>query len=389
MSRSAAIRYDARVDRRLRPLSFLGLTLRNLYRQPLRTVLTVLGVALGVVAMVAFTAIVRGMWHATQTSIVSGGTDLIVFQAGVAGDIFSVLDEQKIRAKLAADPDVAETAAVMTHLLPVEGKPFFLVFGVHPEEFSSRERKIIEGRTMERDDELVIGTLARRALNKSAGDALSLGGRSFRIVGVFETEVVFFNGAIVLKLPALQQITRREGLVTAFQVKLRPGADPRLVAGRLERTHRELAAITGADTYHKVDDGLALADGVLWSVSLLAMIVGSAIVMNTMWMSVHERTRELGVLRAVGWSRRRIIAMILAESVGVGALACLVGSPLGYWAAEFVSSLSVASRYLRPVLDATPVILAFATCVGLSICGGLLPAWRAARISPAEALRYE
>lgn len=372
-----------------RPLSFAGLTLRSLYRQPVRTLLTVLGVALGVVAMVAFTAIVRGMWHETQTAVLSGGNDLLIFQRGVAGDIFSVLDEKKTRTRLAADRDVVETAAALTHLVPVEGKPFFLVFGVHSNEFTSRGRRIIEGRSFQHPDEVIVGSLARRSLGKGAGDELILGGRRFRISGVFETDVVFFNGAIVLDLPVLQGMIHREGQVTTFQVKLRPGASSREAADRLEAAYADLAAVTGVDTYHKVDEGLRFADGLLWSVSFLAMMVGSAIVMNTMWMSVHERTREIGVLRAVGWSRRRVTGMILLESVGVGLLAFAFGSPLGYWLARLAASTSLTNRYLQPLLDSTPLVLALVTCVGLSALGGFLPALRAARISPAEALRYE
>jgi putative ABC transport system permease protein len=365
------------------------MTFRNLYRQPLRSVLTVLGVAVGIVALVAFTAVVRGIWRASQRSITSGGSDLVVFQAGIAAEVFSSLEENKTRAALLSVPGVQEVAPALTHLMPVEGKPFFLLFGVHPEDFPSHQGFITEGRDLERDDEVHIGTIAQKALNKKVGDKVRLGTRTFRVVGVFQTDVVFYNGAIVMMLPALQELTKRPGQVSVFQVKVRPGAKPVEVAWRIESDHADLVAIASAQQYTKVDPGLNVFDALQVSVTILAVIVGGLVVLNTMWMSVHERTREIGVLRALGWSRRLVMGMIFCESIGVGLLACIVGSPLGLAAASLTTRWSFTHRFIQPEFDARPVVTAVIIGLVLSILGGMAPAWRAARISPAEALRYE
>ncbi|RIK61847.1 MAG: hypothetical protein DCC65_18350 [Planctomycetota bacterium] len=111
--------------------------------------------------------------------------------------------------------------------------------------------------------------------------------------------------------------------------------------------------------------------------------------MNTMWMSVHERTREIGVLRALGWPRRRIVRMILIEASGVGLLAWIIGSCMGIGLAEIATRLPFARQFVDPVYDWQPPAMAFAVSVVLSMLGGAAPAWRAARISPVEALRYE
>ena len=123
--------------------------------------------------------------------------------------------------------------------------------------------------------------------------------------------------------------------------------------------------------------------------SLIALIIGSVIVTNTMWMSVHERTREIGVLRAMGWSRRGIIAMIMTESAGIGLLGCIVGSGLGVGLAEATTALPLTRLLLHPVFEPSSFLLAFGVAVSLSVLGGALPAWRAAHISPVEALRHE
>ncbi len=124
-------------------------------------------------------------------------------------------------------------------------------------------------------------------------------------------------------------------------------------------------------------------------VSFLALVIGSLIVANTMWMSVNARTREIGILRAVGWSRRRIMAMILIESAGVGLIACALGCLLGVGLAELTTWMPMFRLFSSPVYDAVPFLTALAVAVVLSIGGGAAPAWRASRISPVEALRYE
>lgn len=362
---------------------------RSLFRQPVRTSLTAVGVSVGVVAIVAFSAIVRGFWVATEQAIHTSDSDLIVFQAGVAADLFSTLDEDATRAALLADPDVAETAANLWHVLPADGKPFFMVMGLHPDEFTHRDQEPVRGRGLQADDEVIVGSIAERALGKSVGDELTLGGQRFQIAGVFETGVVFFDGGIALPLRRLQALIRKPGQATSFQVRLRRGADPRTVGERIEREHSDLVAIAGVEEYRKVDQGLEAANGIVWAVSLMALVIGSLIVTNTMWMSVYERTREIGVLRAVGWSKRSIMNMIVLESAGIALIACMLGCVAGVGLAKLAAALPVASQFVRPVFEASLFGLALAVAVLLGVAGGALPAWRAARICPVEALRHE
>ena len=96
---------------------------------------------------------------------------------------------------------------------------------------------MVRGRGARSDDEVIIGTIAERTLDKSVGDSLSLGGQHHSIVGVFHTGVVFFDGGIYLTLTRLQNLIRKPGQATSFQVRLRSGADPHTVAERIERDH--------------------------------------------------------------------------------------------------------------------------------------------------------
>lgn len=372
-----------------RPLTMLGMSWRNLYRQPLRTVLTALGVSLGVIAIVAFGTMVRGFWASTNAAIHYSEGDMMIFQAGAAADIFSSLDEASTRAMLLADPDVVAAVPTLMHVMPAPRLRFGLTIGMHPQDMAERDRQLLRGRIPQDANEVIIGVTAARQLGKDVGDELILARHSLRVVGVFETEVVYFNSAVVMPLRRLQELIQRPGQVTSFQVRVRAGINPDLVAHRLEQAHKNLLAITSAAQYQKVDQGLEIANGLVSGVSFMAIVIGSVIVTNTMWMSVHERTREIGVLRAVGWGRRRIITSIVIEAFGVGLLACVMGCLLGTLLAKLTTMLPVTAQFVDPVYDWQPYTIALTVAIALSVVGSILPAWRAARISPVEALRYE
>lgn len=369
-------------------LTHTGITRNNLFRQPLRTTLTVLGVALGVVAIIAFGSIVQGVRDAIDSGLRLGGADLAVFQAGVSSDLFSALDEDATRTKLLADPDVVAVEAGLSHIMPVADQRFTIVFGVDTGGFTYRP-EYVNGPPIRAADEASLGVLAAKALRKGIGDTLEIGGRTFRIVSTFNTGVVIYDAALTVRIDTLQEMLGREGQATAFFLDLRPEAKVDAVAERLEAAHPELVAISNAAEYRKVDIGLEVSQSAVWLITLLAVIIGSVIVLNTMWMSVLERTHEIGVLRAVGWSRRDVLGMVLRESLAIGLLALIAGAILGVAAAKLIAQAPIATQFVRPSFGALHFALAGASAVLLSVLGGFLPAWRATKVSPAEALRYE
>lgn len=362
---------------------------RNLYRQPVRTSLTALGVAVGVTAIVAFGLITRGLWASTNAAIHFADSDMMVFQADVAADLFSSLDEEKTQTALLADPDVTDATGYLWQIMPTEGTPFGFLIGIRRDRMRQHSHNLVRGRYIESEDEILLGTVAARMLHKDVGDTLRITWRPFRVVGIFETEVVYFNGAIVMSMTRLQELCHKTGQVTSFQVKVRPDADPRAVSHRLERTIPGVVAVAAAEQYKKVDQGLEIAEAVNQRVSFLAILVGSIIVTNTMWMAVNERTREIGVLRALGWSKGCVVTMILIESSGVSLLASVIGGFLGLGFAHLATRLPFSAQFVDPVFDWRVLLRAAGVAIALGILGGVLPALRAARISPVEALRHE
>lgn len=370
-------------------ITLWGITLRNLYRQPVRAILTAAGVSFGVAAIVAFGMVAKGFWATTTQTIQFSRGDMMVFQQGVSADVFSTLDEEKIGAALRANPDVLDAVPMLWQVMPVERTPFMFVMGLRLDDLRDYQQYVTEGRLPGKDNEVLIGAIARRQVKKGVGERLWLGMRWFDIVGVFDTEVIFFNGGVVVPMGPIQEVSVKNGKVTCFQVRCRREADIDRVARQIEKGVPGVVAIVTAEQYRKVDRGLEISRYVVNAVSVLAALLGGLIVMNTMWMSVHERTREIGVLRAMGWPKRRIVAMVLIEAVVVGLAAWVIGCGSGALLAELTTVIPMAELIVDPVFDARTFLTALGVAVVLSIVGSAVPAWRAARFSPAEALRYE
>ena len=362
---------------------------RNLYRRPMRTSLTAIGVAVGVVAIVSFSTIVHGLWDSVEGTIHINDADLLVFQADIAADILSVLDEDKTRAALLAVPGVERAVGALWHVLPVGRQPFCLTVGLHIADVGHGKSKLLRGRYPAEEHEVLLGKIAARVLETDVEETLEIYGETYTVVGIFESGVVFVDGALIMNLGRLQEISGKEGQVTVFQVHTTPGVDIDAITDEIEKQNPNVVAIGNAGEYHKADQGLEIANGMVWAVTFLAIIVGGIVVANTMWLSVSERTREIGVLRAVGWSQARIVLMIILEASGVGLIGTLLGCPAGICLAKLTTYLPVSSQFISPVFDAGPFMLALSVAVVLSVLGAAIPAWRAARISPAEALRYE
>ena len=183
----------------------------------------------------------------------------------------------------------------------------------------------------------------------------------------------------------------RPNQVTGFNVILDRPVDH----GKLEQVRKQIEALGSGVTAMTTDDHvksvteIKLAKAMAWLTSVVALLIGSFGVMNTMIMSVHERTREIGVLRAIGWRKRRVVRLILLESV----LLSLIGAILGSLGAMLLVHLLTRLPAVSGLIDGRiePLFLGYglAIAVLVGLLGGSLPAFRASRMLPSSALRYE
>lgn len=366
-------------------MTWTRLVARNLARRPVRTGLTAAGVAIGVGLIVALLAIAAGVRRTANDLIHIGRSDFGLFQEGAADLTRSLLPESLAR-RVAADPDVAAVARIFLRVGPVEGRDSFLVFGLAPREFPARRLVITSGRRA-RGNEILVGD--RSDLRADPGRQMSVGNRRFRVAGRYHTGDRFEDIGAVLPLAVVQRLAQRPAEVTTIGVSVRPGARPRDVAERLEQRFPGLVAVTEPGQAIKVDTSSRLILEAGWIFSLLALIVGGITVTNTMAMAVFERTREIGILRAVGWPTARIAGLIVSEALGIGLAALGAGLALGYAGAELFTEHGGLSKLVDPDFTAGVFAWGLAFALGVGVVGAVYPAWRATRLAPVEALRHE
>jgi putative ABC transport system permease protein len=356
-------------------VTFVGLVWRNLFRRPARTAFTAVGVGLGVALIIALLSITNGVHRTAEDLIHVGRADFGLFQGEVSDFTRSELPAS-LAESVRRDPAVAQTARIK--LLVDNG---LLVFGLDRDEFAYRRLVVVAGSRG--------AVLAGDRSGKHVGSIVHVGGSTFTVTGIYHSGDRFEDLGVVLPLQVVQSIAHRPRELTTIGIVVKLGANAKAVAHRLEQRYSGVVAITEPGQAVKVDTSSRLIISTGWIVSLLALIVGGIGVTNTMAMSVFERVREIGILRAVGWASPRIAALILFEAVDLCLLALALGCGLGIVAAEVFVSRSALSDLITPQFTAGTFAWGLAFALGVAVIGAIYPTWRAVRLTPIQALRHE
>lgn len=359
---------------------------KNLIRQAGRSTLTVLGIAIGVAAVVALGAFASSIM-VNYGSALGLSNELLVSQANALDVAFSNLDED-LGVRLAAVPDVTNVDPGVFTWINMGDTPYFLVYGYEVGSVSMRHYRIVEGRSVTGPRQIAIGRRAADALKLNVDGFLRVYGTPYRIVGIYETgQGVEETGGIVT-LEESQIIAQKQRQVSLFQVGVRPGTDLEQVRRRIEMMDANLS-VSIASSYESGQEWTSLIQGFAWGIASIAILIGGLGMMSAMVMSVLERTREIGTLRAVGWSKKRIILLILGESFLLSLTGGLVGIGLGAAMAWAASQSPGIGALLEGGLGWNVIAQGMAIALALGAVGGVYPAWAAASLPPVEALRYE
>jgi putative ABC transport system permease protein len=372
---------------------FITLVAKNVVHRPVRTILTTVGLAVAISAVVILVGISWNFQQSFMAIYQTKGIDLVVVRAGSSNQLSSSLDI-KMGDTLRKIEGVAEVSPSLVDTVGFEEKNLVavLVNGWMPGSSLFRGLRIIDGRAIQEGDAKVamLGRVVALTLEKKAGDPLQIAGVPFKVVGIFESDSWFENGGIVMPLPMLQQMMGKEGQVTGFLVRA-TRSDSKFInelRHRIESTLSGVAA-TPARDHVESDTQIRLAKAMAWTTAAVALVLGSVGMLNTMLMSIFERTREIGILRAVGWRRRRVLQMVLGEALVIALMGTVLGMVLAAVGLRAITMAPTARGFINPNLPPVVLLIALAMGVGLSLLGGLYPAVRAASLEPTEALRYE
>jgi ABC-type antimicrobial peptide transport system permease subunit len=382
-----ALRYEGSTgSNKVRRLPFGGLALQNLWQRTTRTALTLGVIGLTIGAIMAMEAVVRGMGQSMNQ--MSADSEIIMRQADIADTSLSALDA-RIGSKIAAMPEVASVSGVIFSAvtMPEQGG-FFIIEGYSPAEYAIRRFNVVEGQPITADHQIMIGRKMADALHKRVGETLILSSTRYRITGIYESGIGWEELGGVMSLRDAQTLMGRPRKVSLFFIKVRDPKQAPAIVKRINAEFKDGAATLSGDFAAEMPD-MKNTDGMMMGISLLALLVGGVGVLNTMLMSVLERTREIGVLRALGWRRRAILGLILRESLLLGLSGGGFGILLAFGLIGLFSLSPEIASYLEPIWDVDIFVRALSISIGLGVLGGLYPAWRATRLRPVEALRYE
>jgi putative ABC transport system permease protein len=370
-------------------MNLVGLALRNLRRRPIRTCLSILGVGLAVGSALALISLSRSISDSTREGIDEMGDDLVVMQKG-ASDIFGGFIPEQTVERVAAVPGVARVSGELFMFAPSTDNRSMLTEGWPDGSYLWKKVPLREGRVPASGERAVavLGEGAASALGKKLHDDVEIFGQKFNVVGIANYTAVVNRGLVLVPLADLQAASLRPHQVTMIHVNVDHTASQATVANVKDAI--ELLGNLTASTANEVlskDRNFAILDAVSLAISIIAIAMGAIYVLNALIMATQERTREIGVFAAIGWSKRLIMASIVIE----GMLLCVVGCGLGLF-------LSLAASIAFPHIPAIGDLISFrpsaalivptlAAAFVLCVVGSLFPAWRAVQMLPAEALR--
>jgi ABC-type antimicrobial peptide transport system permease subunit len=308
-------------------------------------------------------------------------------QKKVADMSMSTLDERMV-SQIQAMPGVKSASPYLMGFVMTADMPFFLFGGIEPNSAAMAHYQLAEGRLLARPNEVMIGKTAAKNYKVGVGDTITLYDNRYKIVGLYETGVAYEDGGSVMALREAQRLLNRPRSVSFIFVDVVHPDAADAVRAALEHRFPD-AQVSLSSQFAQDSDAQEQMDAFAAVIGILAMLVGGIVVANTMMMSVYERTREIGTLRALGWPKRRILGQVVQESLWLCLVAGVLGSVLGVAMLWGISKLPIADAMITATWDARTFVDSIALALGVGLIAGFYPAWRASKLQPVEALRYE
>jgi putative ABC transport system permease protein len=385
-------------------MRFSTFIFRNVFRRRIRSTLTMTGMAVAVTFVVVLVGLANGLSKSMLKLYVDRGVSLIVTDKGSISPLSGTLP-----AKLAEDikklPGVKDTCAGLVDFQSVEelGTEPVGIQGWPAGNYMFRELKIISGenlsdRNTDSKSVIVGNTLATvRPSVVKVGQTLTVNGTEFHIVGIFESAEDLENGMVVMLLPDAQKVLGKAGKMTGCTVRIEDASERNIAAIR-DQIEGPVAAANGLTDkirakspgdFVKQNGQIRIVTAFAWLVSIVTLVISGILVLNTMFMAVFERTREIGILRAIGWRPSRVLRMILMESILLSVCGGIVGTMGGLATIKLLSYIPTVNGIVQQAISADIVVKGFAIAIVVGVIGAAYPAFRGSRLLPTEALRHE
>ncbi|HEX3998751.1 MAG TPA: ABC transporter permease [Pirellulales bacterium] len=380
-------------------MRFFAFVWKNVSRRKMRSGLTVVGLGVAVAAVVSLFGISDGFSTQFKALYARRGIDLVVQRVGSKTELNNGLPNS-LGEDIRKLPGVS---AVMGGLMdvvsfPEQNIPSVIINGWAPDSPLFKELHILPGgRLLHAGDhhKVLLGSVLAENLSVKVGDTIPLYGEKAEVVGVFKSDEHYESGSIVALLSDMQQFMNRPHQVTGFIVRaaIPKDASPEQKAGILDQLQRQIDAldptIAAIPTDQFIDSvgPIKLSRAVAWVTSAIALLIGGIGMLNTMVMSVYERIREIGTLRAIGWKKIQVIRMILVESLLLSLAGGTVGALAAVGLTHVLSHFRQTAGFIQGTVAPTVIVQGFLLAVAIGVGGAIYPAWWGANLRPVEAMR--
>ena len=397
------------------------IALNALTANKLRSILTMLGIIIGVGAVIAMVSVGLGVKQNITNSIASLGSNMLIVMPG-SSNTGGVRSAAGSRTTLKYEDAVAIKSKIknIDYVSPTVQRSFQVVngnqnwnttvYGVTPEYMSIRSLAVSAGSFISQSDltkrhrVAVIGTTVASNLYGSknpVGLNIRVNNQPYKVIGVLESKGQSSMGQDqddIVIIPLTTAMERLLGItyVQSVNVQVTSQDKMNLVQEDIEALMRQRHRITGGkeDDFNvrnmtslmeTVSETTSMLTLFLGSVAAISLLVGGIGIMNIMMVSVTERTREIGIRKALGATCKAIMTQFLIESVVIGVIGGLIGIAFGCFASVMIAKFGG----FNTVITMSPILLSFSFSVGIGLFFGIYPARKAALLNPIEALRYE
>jgi len=381
----------------------IKISLKNLLRSKQRSFLTSLGILIGVAAIVSLVSISEGIRiqatsglggleyiRITDNSLVSYLSNLdssIIDRVERINEVETFTKEIEFFAK--SFNGLSMEAKDMTN---IENIKLITVYGIEPEnaEFFKNalpQYKISKGRMLQKneDDAVIITEKLAKDNNLFIGNTVKIDGKNFRIVGFFDAQSGFSGSYLIaMTLKSARELSKiPEDEFSALYII--PKGDTSRLVEKLKIIFPNYRVTSSQQSEQSINKFLSSLTIALWFVSSISAIVAGIGIMNTMLMSVMERIKEFGVLKAIGWQNKHIMKMIVLEAILLG----LIGGAGGIIFGSIISIITQSITAVPSVITLSLIIQALIFSIVIGIISSLYPAIIASKMSPVESVRYE
>ena len=393
---------------------YIRISFNSLRRRKLRSWLTIIGIIIGISAIVSLTLIAQGTENAVNEAFEQFGTDVILVQGGAT---FSrpTPGEYGLSDR---DINFFESFGEVDFVIPYsydtqevefkDEKKYPIVYAIDTElwdEFLKRSNFEVEKGRAFQDGEtgsVVVGWKLNQDYFENKVDLKSrikIGGKSFKVVGIYERVGNDADDtAISMNIDDARKVYAPEDKVTGAQIIVKDGVDIDEFAEYLEeeyedyRGDKNFVLSTSTAILEQINSVLGILQYVVVGIAGIALIVGSVGIANTMYMSVLERTKEIGIMKSIGATNNAILTMFLIESAFFGIVGGIIGCTIGILMAviaKFAIEAFAPGIPFLILIDPSVIIGALIFSAISGIVSGILPARNASKLNPVDALRYE